>query len=158
MKKNIIIVILSILVLILGGYILYDKVFDKEERLICYGCNINLDEKPNIFKNSVRNPLYTKLQTIFGELQNNNHPKGLFLHGPYGCGKTYILKFYARKLVDSGYTMMDILDKIIWEGLVVSGVMSANDLANIRAERQKVENMTEEEKQELVVKRKNAVK
>ena len=71
--------------------------------------------------------------------------------------KNMAYSFYDE-LVDSGYTMMDILDKIIWEGLVVSGVMSASDLANIRAEREKVENMTEEEKQELVKKRKNAVK
>ena len=71
--------------------------------------------------------------------------------------KNQAYSFYDE-LVDAGYTMMDILDKIIWEGLVVSGVMSAEDLANIRNERTKIENMTDEEKQELAEKRKNAVK
>ena len=65
---------------------------------------------------------------------------------------------FYDELVDAGYTMMDILDKIIWEGLVVSGVMSAEDLANIRNERKKIQNMTEEEKEEMVKERKNAQK
>lgn len=71
--------------------------------------------------------------------------------------KNMAYSFYDE-LVDSGYTMMDMLDKIIWEGLVVSGVMSADDLKNIRDERDKVQNMTEEEKQELIAKRKNLKK
>ena len=71
--------------------------------------------------------------------------------------KNQAYAFYDE-LVDAGYTMMDILDKLIWEGLVVSGVMSKEDLDNIRAERKKVENMTDEEKQELAEKRKNAHK
>lgn len=75
-----------------------------------------------------------------------------------GAGENYTKNMaygFYDELVDAGYTMMDILDKVIWEGLVVSGVMSKEDLNNIRAEREKVENMTEEEKQELVEKRKN---
>ena len=71
--------------------------------------------------------------------------------------KNQAYSFYDE-LVDAGYTMMDILDKIIWEGLVVSGVMSADDLANIRNERTKIENMTDEEKAEMVKERKNAQK
>ena len=65
---------------------------------------------------------------------------------------------FYDELVDSGFTMMDILDKIIWEGLVVSGVMSADDLKNIRAEREKIQNMSDEEKEELAKQRKNAHK
>ena len=67
-----------------------------------------------------------------------------------GAGESYTKNMaygFYDELVDSGYTMMDILDKIIWEGLVVSGIMSKEDLNNIRAEREKVNNMTEEEKQ-----------
>ena len=78
-----------------------------------------------------------------------------------GAGESYTKNMaygFYDELVDSGYTMMDILDKVIWEGLVVSGVMSKEDLNNIRAEREKVNNMTDEEKQELVEKRKNLKK
>jgi len=65
---------------------------------------------------------------------------------------------FYDELVDSGMTMTDILDKVIWEGLVVSGVISTEDLASIRNERKRVENMTDEEKMELIEKRKNAQK
>jgi len=78
-----------------------------------------------------------------------------------GAGENYTKNMaysFYDELVDAGYTMMDILDKIIWEGLVVSGVMSAEDLQNIRDEKKKVESMTEEEKIEMVEKRKNARK
>ena len=68
--------------------------------------------------------------------------------------KNMAYSFYDE-LVDSGYTVMDILDKVVWEGLVVSGVMSREDLDNIRAEREKVENMTEEERKVMIEKRKN---
>lgn len=71
--------------------------------------------------------------------------------------KNMAYSFYDE-LVDSGYTMLDILEKVIWEGLVVSGVMSAEDLKNIREEREKVSKMTDEEKQKLIEERKNAQK
>jgi hypothetical protein len=68
--------------------------------------------------------------------------------------KNMAYSFYDD-LVDSGYTMMDILDKVIWEGLVVSGVLSKEDLQNIRDERKKIESMSEEDKKKLVEQRKN---
>ena len=71
--------------------------------------------------------------------------------------KNMAYSFYDE-LVDSGYTMMDILDKVIWEGLVVSGVLSADDLQSIRDERKKIENMSEEEKIKLAKERKNLQK
>lgn len=71
--------------------------------------------------------------------------------------KNQAYSFYDE-LVDAGFTMMDILDKVIWEGLVVSGVMSKEDLDNIRKEREKINNMTEEEKEEMVKQRKNVQK
>lgn len=63
---------------------------------------------------------------------------------------------FYDELIDEGYTMSDILDKIIYETLVVSGVISEEDLKNIRDEREKVNNLSTEEKMKLVEKRKNA--
>lgn len=75
-----------------------------------------------------------------------------------GAGESYTKNMaygFYDELVDAGYTMMDILDKIIWEGLVVSGVMSADDLKTIRDEKEKIQNMTDEEKEERRKQRKN---
>ena len=85
----------------------------------------------------------------------------LLMYMRKGAGENFTKNMaygFYDELVDAGFTMMDILDKVIWEGLVVSGVMSAEDLANIRAEKKKVEQMTDEEKEELVKERKNAHK
>lgn len=62
------------------------------------------------------------------------------------------------ELIDAGYTMLDILDKIVYETLVVSGIISQDDLNNIREEREKISNMTKEEKEDLIRERKNAQK
>lgn len=78
-----------------------------------------------------------------------------------GAGESFTKNMaygFYDELVDAGFTMMEILDKIIWEGLVVSGVMSAEDLKNIRDERAKIEQMTDEEKAEMVKERKNLKK
>ena len=61
-------------------------------------------------------------------------------------------------LVDNGYTIEKILMEIIYETLVVSGVISQEDLDNIKEERNKIKEMTDEEKQEMIAKRKNLQK
>lgn len=71
--------------------------------------------------------------------------------------KNMAYDFYDE-LVDNGYTIATILDKIIYETLVVSGVISKEDLEDIRAEREKINNMTPEERAEMVKVRKNAQK
>ncbi|MCI8641143.1 MAG: hypothetical protein HFJ59_04665 [Clostridia bacterium] len=71
--------------------------------------------------------------------------------------KNMAYSFYDE-LVDNGYTIATILDKLIYETLVVSGVISQEDLNNIREEREKINNMTPEEKAEMVKERKNAKK
>lgn len=65
---------------------------------------------------------------------------------------------FYDELVDNGYTMEKILFDIIYETLVVSGVLSQEDLDNIKEDRNKVKNMTDEEKRELLEQRKNLQK
>lgn len=82
----------------------------------------------------------------------------LLMYMRKGAGENFTKNMaygFYDELVDAGFTMVDILDKVIWEGLVVSGVMSVEDLANIRAERKKTKEMTDEEKEKLVEERKN---
>ena len=85
----------------------------------------------------------------------------LLQHMREGAGERFTRNqaygFYDE-LVDAGYSMADIVDKIICEGLVVSGVISQDDLNSIREEREKVKNMTPEEKQRLIEERKNSQK
>lgn len=78
-----------------------------------------------------------------------------------GAGESFTKNMaytFYDELVDDGYTIATILDKIIYETLVVSGVISQEDLNDIRAEREKINDMTLEEKTEMVKTRKNAQK
>ncbi len=78
-----------------------------------------------------------------------------------GAGETFTRNMaygFYDELVDNGYTIEKILMDIIYETLVVSGVISREDLDNIKNERNRIKEMTEEEKKELVAERKNLQK
>ena len=78
-----------------------------------------------------------------------------------GAGETFTRNMaygFYDELVDNGYTIEKILMDIIYETLVVSGVLSKEDLGNIKSENEKIKNMTEEEKKELIAERKNLQK
>lgn len=78
-----------------------------------------------------------------------------------GAGETFTKNMaysFYDELVDSGYTIEKILMEIVYETLVVSGVISQEDLKNIKAEREKIKEMTDEEKMELIAERKNLQK
>lgn len=71
--------------------------------------------------------------------------------------KNMAYDFYDE-LIDNGYTIETIMMDIVYETLVVSGVISQQDLDNIKEEREKIKNMSDEEKMEMVKARKNAQK
>lgn len=55
-----------------------------------------------LFTNSKRKDVLTKVKNILVDYNNNNFQKGIYLHGSYGCGKTFILAFLAKTLADNG--------------------------------------------------------
>lgn len=85
----------------------------------------------------------------------------LLMYMRKGAGETFTknqaYSFYDE-LVDSGYTIESMLMEIIYPALVVSGVLSEEDFKEIKEEREKVKNMTNEEKEEMVKERKNLQK
>lgn len=85
----------------------------------------------------------------------------LLQHMRTGAGENFTKNMaysFYDELIDEGYTIEKILMEIIYETLVVSGVISKEDLEDIKNEREKIKNMTDEEKAELVAKRKNVRK
>lgn len=85
----------------------------------------------------------------------------LLQHMRAGAGEKFTRNMaygFYDELVDAGYTIERIIMEIIYETLVVSGVISEEDLENIKSEKEKINNMTEEEKKELIAKRKNLQK
>lgn len=85
----------------------------------------------------------------------------LLQHMRSGAGENFSRNMaygFYDELVDAGYTIEKILTDIIYEVLVVSGVISREDLNMIKEEQEKIKNMTDEEKEELIAKRKNVKK
>lgn len=83
-----------------------NKKVNMQNSLLTYGCDINLDEKETLFMNVNRNELYNKAKIIYDKFMNCENPKGLFIYGPYGCGKTYFLKYYTKMLIKDGATVV----------------------------------------------------
>ncbi len=85
----------------------------------------------------------------------------LLMYMRKGAGETFTknqaYSFYDE-LVDSGYTIESMLMEIIYPTLVVSGVLSEEDFKEIKKERDRVKNMTNEEKEEMIKERKNLQK
>ena len=85
----------------------------------------------------------------------------LLQHMRAGAGEIFTRNMaysFYDELVDNGYTIEKILMEIIYETLVVSGVISKEDLEVIKNEKEKINNMTDEEKRMLVEERKNTKK
>lgn len=65
---------------------------------------------------------------------------------------------FYDELIDEGHTIESILMEIIYPTLVVSGVLSQEDFDNIKEDLNKIKEMTDEEKEEMIAKRKNLQK
>lgn len=85
----------------------------------------------------------------------------LLQHMRAGAGETFTRNMaygFYDELIDNGYTIEKILMEIIYETLVVSGVLSKEDLEDIKKKNEEIKAMTEEEKMELLAERKNLQK
>lgn len=85
----------------------------------------------------------------------------LLMYMRKGAGENFTKNMaytFYDELVDVGYTIESILIDIIYPALVVSGVLSEDDFKEIKQEREKIKNMTNEEKEELIKERKNSQK
>lgn len=65
---------------------------------------------------------------------------------------------FYDELIDVGYTIESILMEIVYPTLVISGVLSQEDFDSIKEDLNKIKDMTDEEKEEMIAKRKNLQK
>ncbi len=55
-----------------------------------------------LFTNNKRKEVLAKVKKVLTDYSNEKLVKGFYLHGSYGCGKTFILAFLAKTLADNG--------------------------------------------------------
>ena len=49
-----------------------------------------------IYINEKRKKVLASIKTCISKYEQNEPVKGIFLHGTYGCGKTYLLAYLAK--------------------------------------------------------------
>lgn len=74
---------------------------EKQNNLKLIGIDYSL-YTGELFTNPRRKDVLAKVKKILVDYENNQLGKGIYLHGSYGCGKTFILAFLAKTLADAG--------------------------------------------------------
>ena len=83
----------------------FQKEMDSNEKianLLTLGYNFDL-ENPILYTDKpARNQILSKVKDIYTKAMNGEKVKGMYLHGPYGCGKTYIMGWLANRFAENG--------------------------------------------------------
>lgn len=97
---------------------------EKKQRLETIATNLEQYNLNDIYNNLERKQVLLKVKSICSDYANHKSCKGLYIYGPYGCGKSYILAWLAKKLADMKANVIfayypDLVRQIkssIWEG------------------------------------------
>ncbi len=73
-----------------------------KNNLTCLCCNIDEIDSQTIWNKPARKDLYSKCEEVYNNYFNNGFSKGLYVHGSYGTGKTYVLACLAKKFANNG--------------------------------------------------------
>lgn len=77
-----------------------------DRNLTCYSCNFDNFNFNDIYINEKRKEVLAKIKTCINNYKNNLPTKGLFLHGQYGCGKSYLLAYLAKNLANANHQVL----------------------------------------------------
>lgn len=59
-------------------------------------CSIEDIKDNDLIQNEERTEVLKRMIDIYRKTKEGNYQKGLFISGPYGCGKSYICSYFAR--------------------------------------------------------------
>lgn len=84
----------------------FQKEMDSNEKvanLLTLACNLDSIDSTSLFSDKpARKLIYNKMVNIYNTTMNGEYVKGIYLHGPYGCGKSYIMACFANKFAENG--------------------------------------------------------
>lgn len=73
-----------------------------EDNLITLCCRLDNCNSDDLYSVTARTNVYKIMQESYNNYMNKTACKGIFLNGPYGCGKSYILGCLAKKYAADG--------------------------------------------------------
>ena len=83
----------------------FQKEMDSNEKvanLLTLGYNFALEDPILYTDKPARNQILSKVKNIYTKAMNGEKVKGIYLHGPYGCGKSYIMGWLANRFAENG--------------------------------------------------------
>lgn len=72
------------------------------KNLITICCNLDAIDPATLKNNNARKEVFSRLTSITEDYLKGSEVKGLYINGPYGCGKSYIMGCFAKKLAEYG--------------------------------------------------------
>lgn len=79
---------------------------NKKNHLLLIASNFEAFDFTDVFNSDARTELFLRVQNCIKCYKNHTLTKGLYVYGPYGSGKSYILAFLATKLVEMNATVL----------------------------------------------------
>ena len=82
------------------------QIDEKQKNLQLIACsfqNFNFDD---IYVNLNRKEILSKIKTCIDKYEKKLATKGLYIHGNYGCGKTFLLAYLAKTLADNNHKVI----------------------------------------------------
>ena len=78
----------------------YEEEVNKKSNLTLVSANFSMYDFNNVYNTKERSELLVKVKDVYNAYKNKENVKGLYVYGPYGCGKSYILAWLSVKLVE----------------------------------------------------------
>ena len=85
----------------------FQKEMDSNEKianLLTLACNLDSIDSTSLFSDKpARKLIYNKMVNIYNTTMNGEYVKGIYLHGNFGCGKTYLIAAIFNELAKNNY-------------------------------------------------------
>lgn len=75
------------------------KEIDKKNNLVLVSCTFDNYNFDNVFQTPERKNVLGKIKKVYEAVSKGEKTKGLYIHGSYGNGKSYLLAYLAHRLV-----------------------------------------------------------
>lgn len=79
---------------------------DKSRNLKLISCNFSSFNFENVFVNQNRQEVLLQIKKCINNYESGRISKGLYIHGQYGCGKTYLLGYLAKNLAENNHKVI----------------------------------------------------
>ncbi len=83
-----------------------EDIESKNKNLKLLSCNINNFDFNDIFINPKRKEVLNQIKECYSNYEKGLDTKGLYIHGRYGCGKTYLLAYLAQQFANNDHQVI----------------------------------------------------